>query len=260
MGGGFGPLPSDPMSGIVAFSPIRQSPAVLDLFLRHLTAQQIPIWVYDDNTDPASSELLESADAKKLPRLADLPVSRYRRGDETHHWDPQTVDRVAAIKNLAIESFLDSTFDSLFLIDSDVLIQPGTVEHLDHAQEQVIASVYWTSWHPGLEPAPNLFGEYHPGLKRWPDHYPVGGLGGCTLIRRPALEQLRFTRLPHLETEGEDRWFCHLANQAGIPLTACTHLDQFHIYRESQLDDARAWSDANSRPAQLVRRTGGVAS
>ena len=247
-GGAFG-LPL-----IVAFSPVRQTPGVLELFLKHLRTQPVDVWMYDDNIDPGSSAILRRAEVTILPQLEGLASSNYRRSEITHLWDLSTVARVAAIKNLAIDRFLESDADSLFLIDSDVLIPPGLVEHLAAAQVPVIAAVYWTRWRPEMPEMANIFGTItsHQFL-RDPGHYQVPGLGACTLIRRDVFEAgVRFTEQAHLSTEGEDRWFCYLADRRGIPLIACTHLEPFHVYRDSQLVEARAWSDAHSRPPFMV--------
>ena len=241
---------------IIAFSPVRQPPQVLELFLKHLRMQDVETWVYDDNTDPDSSAMLRGFGLTLLPQIEALPDSHHDRGEYTHTWDGPTVRRVAAIKNLAIDRFLNSRAAALFLIDSDVLVPPGLVEHLASSAVPVIASVYWTRWRPEMPEMANVFGTItsHDFL-RDPDHHHhlVPGLGACTLIRRGVFEAgVRFAEQSHMVTEGEDRWFCYLAARRGIPLTACTHLEPFHIYRDSQLPQARVWSDANSRPPLLV--------
>lgn len=241
---------------IIAFAPVRQSPSILKLFLKHLRDQPVDVWAYDDNTDPESSEILQGAGIKMLPQSSDLPASNYGRDEETHLWDASTVRRVAAIKNQAIDLFLESRADGLLLIDSDVLVPSGLVEHLASAQAPVIASVFWTRWRPEMPEMANVFGTItsHQFL-RDPDHHHhlVPGLGACTLIRRGVFEAgVRFAEQAHLATEGEDRWFCYLAARRGIPLTACTHLTPFHVYRDSQLEEAQVWSDAHSRPPLLV--------
>lgn len=238
---------------IIAFSPVRQSPGVLELFLKHLRMQPVDVWMYDDNVEQASSALLRSG-VTILPQLEGLGPSNYRRGEVTHLWDVSTVGRVAAIKNLAIDRFLETDADFLFLIDSDVLTPPGLVEHLAAADVPVIAAVYWTRWRPEMPEMANIFGTLtsHQFLRE-PNHHPVPGLGACTLIRRDVLEAgVRFDEQAHLATEGEDRWFCYLAHRRGIPLIACTHLEPFHVYRDSQLGEAWVWSDAHSRPPLLV--------
>lgn len=244
---------------MIAFSPVRQHPAVLHLFLDGLDRQDIDeIWVYDDNTDARSTEILRQTDATILPSLDHLPSGEtYRRGEDTHHWALHTVARVAAIKNYAVDLFLETRHDHLFLIDSDVLLPRGLVRHLAEASLPIIASVYWTQWHPDTMPLPNLFPITSELLTtlRHPGHHRVDGLGAATLIHRDVLSKVRFDQPPHLQTEGEDRWFCYHCHRIGIPLVACTHMKPFHFYRDSQLNQARRWMKVeygSDRAAQLV--------
>jgi hypothetical protein len=226
---------------MIAFSPIRQHPQVLDLFLTHIGVEGVELWVYDDNTDKESSALLRGA-VTVLPPIPDLDESVYLRGEDTHLWNVSTYNRVAKIKNAAIDRFLQTSEDLLFLIDSDVLLQPGTLTHLDEAQLPILAAVYWTKWSPHHGRGPNMWGS-PPEPLREPGHHVVNGLGACTLIRREVLEKgVRFDPQPGLESEGEDRWFCRLAQDAGFQLVMCSHVEPFHVYRDSEIVLARAWS------------------
>lgn len=224
---------------MIAFSPIRQHPQVLELFLRHM--EGVELWVYDDNTDPESSALLQGLTI--LPKLEDLEPSIYKRGIHTHEWNLSTFHRVAKIKNAAIDAFLATDHEALFLIDSDVLIRPGTLEHLEEAQLPILCSVFWTKWSPHHGRGPNSWGTPPEDLLP-PGHHEVIGLGACTLIRREVLEHATFTPVAHLKTEGEDRWFCHRARAAGYKLVMCSHLEPFHVYRDSEIEAGQEWSNA----------------
>lgn len=235
---------------MIAFSPVRQSPQILELFLR--SARGLDLWVYDDNTDPESSAMLREADCLILDPI-DLPPSNYERGD-THRWDGSTVRRVAAIKNHAIGLFFTTGDDHLFLVDSDVLTPPGLVDHLEGSDLPIVSAIYWTRWVPDSPPMPNVFPIDSPTLSRLrsPGHHEVGGLGACTLIHRDVFSHARFDEVKHLATEGEDRWFCWRCHQAGVSLTACTHMDLFHVYRDSEIAAGGEWLDEAHRPAELV--------
>jgi hypothetical protein len=228
---------------MIVFSPIRQHPVVLDLFLGTLAVQNVEVWCYDDNDSPESSEILQTSDVRILDPI-DLEPADYTRGEDTHHWQQSTIRRVAAIKNHAIDLFLETDHERLFLIDSDVLLPPDAIAHLAEADLPVIAGIYWTRWHPHQRPSPNIFPPDDSTLRslRKPGHWPVAGLGACTLIRRDVFEKARFTEQRHLVNRGEDYWFCWLCHQAAIPLVACTHLDIFHLYRDSDLPAAVEWT------------------
>jgi hypothetical protein len=187
--------------------------------------------------------LVKRSGARVLPTIPQLHPSAYRRAEDTHKWDVPTYQRVAAIKNAAINRFYRRTNAShLFLIDSDVLVQPGLVEHLAAAKEPIIASVYWTKWFPHIGRGANMWGSPPEPLVK-PGHYEVWGTGACTLIQRRVLRKVKFEPQPHNAREGEDRWFCDLARQAGYRLMMCSHLNPFHVYRDSEIPAAVEWSN-----------------
>ena len=227
---------------MIAFSPVRQNPEVLRLFLRHMAAEPVELWAYDDNVEEESSEILRASGVRILPALRTLEPSAYRRAEDTHKWNVPTYYRVARIKNYAIDRFLSIRASHLFLIDSDVLIRPGTVEHLASSKEPVIASVYWTKWFPTEGRSANMFGS-PPEPLRDPGHHEVRGLGACTLIQRKVFRAARFEPVRGLEREGEDRWFCARARRAGYRLMMCSgHFEPFHVYRDSEIPRAEEWS------------------
>lgn len=234
--------------GHLTFSPIRQTPEVLDLWLRSVEGD---VWCYDDNVDPESSALLRDANVEILPAI-ELPEGGYSRDGRTHEWPMGSISRVAAIKNYAIDLFLKESQPWLFLVDSDVICQPGTINHLT-GSEPVISLVYWSQWSPGDPWLPNVWDQGHYGFTqtparfREPGHYRVGGLGAATLIRRDVLEQVKFEPIPNWPMWGEDRWFCLRCGVLDIDLWACTHVTPFHVYRDEQLPEAVGWDSTKAQ-------------
>ena len=233
---------------VITFSPVRQSPPVLNLFLDRLARQGYESWFYDDNDEAASTALLEGF---TVLEPIDLPsAGDYKRAVSTHIWPGGAVDRVAAIKNYAIDLFLRADASHLFLVDSDVILLPGTIDHLLEVDVPVISSVYWSRWQANQPWMPNVWdgGHYEFWSKESmtrlaePGHYEVGGLGACTLIERSVLENVRFDPVPNFPMRGEDRWFCMRAGVHGIPLLADGCLTPFHVYRDDQLAEARRWT------------------
>jgi hypothetical protein len=239
---------------VVVFSPVRVDPETLQHHLAALDAQDgVRIaWHYDDNTDPESSALLRDSGHELLPPLEQLPPGTgYGRGADTHSWDPASVARVAFIKNHAIRWFLNSPATHLMLVDADLILQPGTITHMLDADLPILCQVFWTKWKAdGTEESPNCW-DYHPTgyynresfeKLRTPGHYEVGGLGACTLIRRDVLEAgVDFTPVVGVDYFGEDRHFCVRAAARNIPLTVCSHLAPYHVYRERDLLALPKW-------------------
>ena len=250
---------------IVTFTPVRVEPEVLTRHLDHLVAgsgQHVEHWFYDDNDDPRSSTLLVDA-ARHADNMLVLPRTQlvdtdYRRDGATHEWSDVAVTRIAQIKNHAIERFLESsTASHLFLVDADVLIAPGTIDHLASVETPIISAVYWTQFTPGDPFMPNVwdrdkysFDSIDSILRlASPGHHAVGGLGACTLIERHVLEAgVDFSPIPNLRIWGEDRHFCIRAMCAGFPLAADSCVTPFHIYRTELLEDADAWSHTGHSP------------
>lgn len=228
---------------VVSFTPVRQDDRVLELFLRGLDAQGVESWFYDDNDH--RSELLE--DRHRLPKVPGLPKSQYR----DHQWDGYALNRITQIKQHAVEAFLKSPFEWLFMVDSDILMRPGLVEHLLSVRKPIVSAVFWTVWpSTGPEPMPNVW-DFHQykfqGHNEWrrfrkPGHYRVGGLGACTLIERSVFEAgVSFAPVNGVPFPGEDRHFCVRAAARDIPLVACSHLELFHVYTPGDLPAGQEW-------------------
>lgn len=217
----------------------------MSLHLQTLDRQPfVESWFYDDNTDPASSDLLTGQTL--LPEL-DLPKARYERNADNHVWDQGALQRITEIKNAAIQRFLETDHEALFLVDSDLLLPKGLVEHLWSADKQIIAAVFYTFWTPVKE-GPNVWDlnpmKYTQDPQRFkkPGHYKVGGLGACTLIRRQVLEdRISFKPIFGVEMWGEDRAFSIRASVHGYNLIACSHMMPFHVYTLNDLEEGKAW-------------------
>jgi len=251
---------------ITLFSAIRQDAEILFLFLEALKRLSYPgklsFWFYDDNDQDEAKHLLHSfcqeSGAEILPSLG-FPPQAFIKTEETHQWNTAIVDRVIAIKNFAIARFLNTTAEYLFLIDSDLILQPQTLEVLLETQSWIVSEVFWTQWRQSASHTPYLpnvwdlheysFSSPESILRlREPGLYRVGGLGACTLIHRQALEVgLNFSRITGVNFWGEDRHFCIRASCLGIGLYADTHIPPFHIYRKSLIPQCQEWLKMGSR-------------
>lgn len=255
-------------SRILIGSPVCQKPDILNAFLeslknlKHDTFQADYVFV-DDNQERRSSQILKQF-KREGTEITVMPVSEpggYLCNEDTHHWNDSLMIRVGEWKNKIIQYALDHEYDALFLVDSDLVLNPGLLEHLKGLEKDVISEIFWTSWHPGQDMEPNvwLFDEYdfvrrNPGEEvgeeeaearkeqflnqlREPGVYEVGGLGACTLISRAALlKGVNFSYIPNLTIHGEDRFFCIRAAVLGIGLYVDTTYPAYHIYRPGDLN------------------------
>ncbi|MHA6484661.1 glycosyltransferase [Paenibacillus sp. strain BS8-2] len=249
-------------------SPVHQKPFILCEFLNSLLRLKndeviLDYYFVDDNTNQESSNMLQQF--KQYTDNVYVQKSsfqdRYVRDDNTHHWNGSLVDKVTFFKDSIIAYATEHHYDFLFLIDSDLLIHPHTIEHLVRLDKDIVSEIFWTRWKPDKMPLPQVWikDDYtqfdytrseqlteEMKLQRFkqfilqmlvPGLYPVGGLGACTLISRKALHGgVSFKEIKNLSFVGEDRHFCVRALALGFDLYVDTHYPAGHLYRNSDMD------------------------
>lgn len=252
-------------------SPIHQKPAILQAFLQSLNRldrDQLHVSYYfiDDNIDAQSSQLLvrfaEKNEGVTLERSGE--DDHYETNEKQHIWNEKLIWKVAGFKNRIMEYAKQQQYDFIFLIDSDLVLKPPTLEHLISVKKDIVSEIFWTRWEPDFPELPQVWlsDQYnlYPVIrgKDWTDRervvqqalflyqlkqpglYEVGGLGACTLISRHALNiGVNFDEIKNVSFVGEDRHFCIRAAALGIPLYVDTHYPAFHIYRESELEQLK---------------------
>lgn len=250
-------------------SPVRKRPQILQRFLEGLrrldtTGLDVTFFFVDNNDDHAASQLLV-----EFGRTIEAPVRRlrlstaeeYQCTERTHMWTESLYWRVAAMKDGLLQIALQHGFDYIFLVDSDLVLHPQTLQRMIAYQRDVVSQVFWTAWVPEASPLPNVwYAEFYNlyrlrrgevldqveqqrrqqaflrALVLYPGLHRVGGLGACTLISRHALEKgLSFGELRSCLLAGEDRHFCLRAEALGIRLFADTTLPPLHLYRSADL-------------------------
>lgn len=260
---------------VLVASPVHQRPNILRPFLESLAeleqnTSKVGYFFMDDNDDAAASELLRqfqarhpAADVAKTDRTTS---AAYTRDEYTHHWKEELVWKVAGMKDEMLRYALKNGYDYVFLIDSDLVVHPRTLEQLIEADKDIVSSIFWTKWQPNTMEMPQVWvqDEYSMVTKRRneslseeeksarltaffnrlrvPGVYEVGGLGACTLISRKAIRAgVRFAEIDNVSFWGEDRHFCIRARALGFSLYVDTHYPAYHIYRESDLAGVAAY-------------------
>ncbi|MCC2248394.1 glycosyltransferase family 2 protein [Virgibacillus sp. AGTR] len=261
-------------------SPIHQEYPILKEFLTSLSElKQTNITIHymfvDDNTDKASKQLLRNFaqdNEGSTEIIAPSPYDHqgYSRNGNTHIWNHQAIWKVAEFKNQIIKQARDKGYDYLFLIDSDLLIHPNTIEYLIRIDKNIISTIFWTKWQINADPLPQVWVQdeytlYHAthgerlsdeekkrrtmefiNQLKVPGTYEVGGLGACTLLSAHALNTgVNFSPIPNLSFWGEDRHFCIRAQALGLSLYVDTHYPAYHIYRSSDLEAVEDYKDDN---------------
>lgn len=259
---------------VLIASPIRQKPEILKLFLQGLRGLQartvdLSFLFVDDNTDEDSKGLLQ-AFVDEFPTVIHAVQTDqelvYQVDEFTHYWNEELTWKVARAKDSIIEHALAEDYDFLFLIDSDIVVHPFTIEQLKKANKPIISNIFWTRWQPGTMEMPQVWVQdsytmykkdrNHPPddgeaakmtMKfmqklRKPGIYEVGGLGACTLLSKASLEAgARFAEIPNISYWGEDRHFCIRALAIGLSLHVDTHYPACHIYRLADIPKAATY-------------------
>lgn len=259
---------------ILIGSPIQQFPIILEEFLQSLTElttknELVHYMFIDDNKDPLSSTLLADFEKenKRTVILKNIDDDTYVRNEMTHYWTERNIWKVAQMKDSIISYALKEGFDYLFLIDSDLVLHPHTLQQLLQANKDIISNIYWTRWQPDTIELPQVWlmdqytltregatesaeNQNFLEMLRKPGVYEVGGLGACTLIHRKVLEAgVSFKRIANLSFWGEDRHFCVRAVAMGFSLHVDTHLPGYHIYRQSDLAGVSEYRKKNGMTA-----------
>jgi len=240
-------------------SPVSKNPDVLKNFLdglQHIKHDNFSLdcIFIDDNYFQQSSDYLKFFEQKTqnctiIKSWVKIPPHG------THKWDLEVIRKVANFKDFIIERAIEGNYDYLFLIDSDLLLNPNTIKHLITCNKDIISEIFWTSCKPGSS---NKWGnvwsknEYDltPGflnILKNPGIYKVGGLGACTLISRHALLMgVKFKELKNFTFYGEDRHFCVRATALGLTLYVDTHYPAYHMYFDCDLDGTEQFKRKNN--------------
>lgn len=233
----------------------------------------VHFYFVDDNDDVDSKFLLSHMRGyHEVTVISAEPKNfKYESDDYTHNWNEYLVWRLADIKNSIIEYAKEKEFDYLFFVDSDLILNPNTLQHLTSLNLDIVSEVFWTKWTPDQMELPQVWLYDHYGLVpkgrtesidqktanerfssfinmlRRPGVYAVGGLGACTLISKNALDKgVSFSEIYNISFWGEDRAFCIRAAALGIPLHADTKYPPLHLYRESDLEKLEEFKKNNN--------------
>lgn len=262
-------------------SPVHTKPQMLKEFLESLKrlkrdSIEIDYLFIDDNESEESGRMLH--DFKRPDSQVTVFETVYEHeqresyvcNETTHHWNGHLIQIVAGFKNIIIQKAMEQEYDYLFLIDSDLLLHPDTLQHLIGTGKDIVSTIFWTQWHPGAPELPQVWlsdnYDLHHQIRaealseqeiqarqaaflhqlRQPGTFEVGGLGACTLVSRTALlAGVNFNDIKNISFPGEDRHFCIRAAVLGFPLFVDTHYPAYHIYRDSDLEGIEKYKKDN---------------
>lgn len=271
---------------IVIGSPIHQKPNILKEFLISLQEMnteefEVSYIFVDDNENDESRKILEefSDKFKNVVIYKNNETSLFNCDDNTHYWNERLIKKVAYFKDRIIDNAITLNYDYLFLVDSDMVLHPETLNQLVAAKKDIISNIFWTKWEKDKMVLPQVWvsGQYNQFFKqreevisneemynrqakfinmlKTPGIYEVGGLCACTLVSKKALRSgVNFKEIKSLPYIGEDRHFCVRAQALGFNLYVDTHYPAYHIYREDDLKGVEKFKERCSRGEYCLKK------
>lgn len=159
-------------------------------------------------------------------------------------WEVSKIERVASVRQVFMDRGI--AYDALLMVDSDVILGPGTLLRMWEVDAPVVYGVYWThaDWGGPVADYPQVWDINPYGwTKECADELRAPGVnevevfggGACTLIRGDGFSShyhpLLLSISPYRNMwAGEDRTYCLGLECRGIKQVAVTGLPIHHCY------------------------------
>jgi hypothetical protein len=206
----------------------------------------------NDNEDPTWLKEVVGEHALILDATERPKAAVYNVGPKTHAWNETTFDHLALQKQRLLDIAVEKGYDHFWLVDSDLLLSPLTLQSLISNDLPIVNAVFWTQWTPEQPPMPQVWTKNPYDMTGLGMTLPefflklhdrqlvrVMGGGACTLISTEVMDRVRY--YPRLEGlpdhnmwQGEDRTFAVLAQRHHIHQYADPWPNIFHCYHPEQ--------------------------
>ena len=220
------------MTRVLIAAPLRQEPKIFREYQTGLDSLILPEGVTADRFFVVNDcpEVIQDIRNAEWVEVNSDNVTMY----QNHLWTGELVGNMATYRNLTIRKALDGGYDYLLSVDTDLVLEPHTLEYLLKADKDCVAGLFWTNgWSNAWmydQCAVNNLPEWHV-----PGTYQVGGTGALFLIKRKVLEAgVDYSPIPNLRKAvfGEDSYFCIRAVCHGFGIWIDSHCYPVHLYKE----------------------------
>ena len=219
------------MIRVLIAAPLRQDPKIFREYQKGLDSLIIPDGVEVDrffvvnNCDEVVPEI----------RNAEYVVINTNNSMmyRDHFWTGELISDMSGYRNLTIRKALEGGYDYLLSVDTDLVLEPHTLQVLLEAKKDIVAGLFWTNGWSNAWMYDQADG-YNPEWEQ-PGLYRIGGSGALILIHRRVFEAgVDYTKIKQIRKAliGEDRHFCIRAECAGFEIWADSHCLPVHLYRE----------------------------
>jgi hypothetical protein len=130
---------------------VRERAELLPLFLRSCELLQPAAFYFLVND--SSPEVVDLVRAWTRDRPALVVLREHGAGTYREHvWSDETADRVAFVQRIArmrddlLETVFTDGYDACFMVDSDVLCDPGALSHLTATGKDAVSLLYLADW------------------------------------------------------------------------------------------------------------------
>jgi cellulose synthase/poly-beta-1,6-N-acetylglucosamine synthase-like glycosyltransferase len=218
--------------------PVRDRAWVLPQYLDRLqkldkSLAEVRYCFIINNCSDASPQILTEF-ARQVPERVDLIFKDYpdpggfRRGE-------YNFSRLAELRNLLLQAFLESDCDYLFSLDSDILVPPYTLTQLLKDKCDVVSALVCNGREIGDLRIYNILARGREGNYRHMVHFPrdqifpVDCTGAAYLIRRGVIAAgVRYSG----KHGAEDIGFCEAATDLGFGLFCDGRVECLHYMNE----------------------------
>ena len=169
----------------------------------------------------------------------------YEKNEQEHIWTAENVAKMSTLRNMTIIYALTHGYDYWFSADTDLVLDPHTLEYLLAADRDIVSEVFWSDSGRGEWCNAWMYDNYTPPRIVWKNKglFQVGMTGACTLVKRRVFEAgVGYAPIPNIRTTlvGEDRHFCVRAACAGFDMWLDTHCPATHLYTEAEYQKFKA--------------------
>ena len=221
---------------VLIAAPLRQDVRIFREYQKSLDRLVIPDWVTVDRyfvVNDCPEVIPEIKGEYDVVNTGD----RYEKVDNDHIWTTDNLDKMPVLRNMTIRKAIEGGYDYLFSVDTDLVLQPETLQTLLETGKDIVSELFWTNgWCNAW-----MYDQASGMSKEWltPGLYKVGMTGACVLISRRVLTVCDYTYIPNIRKVlwGEDRHFCIRAACHGFTLWTDSHYPPKHLYTEQAYQD-----------------------
>lgn len=227
---------------ILIGSPVKQDEQIFEYYLeslKNLKCDYEVDWHFVLHNSPELKKYLEPSQYEEYSN-----ETKYDK-TYTHIWKNDNLKDVTIMKNYLLNKTLYDGYDYFFLVDSDIMLHPKTLNHLLMQKKDIISEVFWTRWTNQEEEMPNAWQYDFYGYakekewRKWKEKalWKVGYSGACILIHRKVIESgVNYSPIHNVSfSNWEDRAFCIRAAVHGFNIVMDTSYPAIHLYHKEDV-------------------------